>query len=127
MENNTREESGVRITAIIVGWVIAEAIGFIFGLIAGQTIGDFELLEKLIYFVIGPIGALVGGYVAGDMSKNKIINHGRFVGILSIFFAMILSLSQGFGFSDLYSADILLSWVMIFFSGSIGDSFAKKK
>ena len=126
MDTNSREGSDIRIAAIIVGWVISEAIGLFFGLIGGQAIGDFELLENLILFVIGPIGVLVGGFVAGDMSKNKRINHGGFVGIISVFFAIIFSLSQGYGFDELFSIKIISSWVMIFFSGRIGDSIANR-
>ena len=85
MENNSPKESEIRLTAIIIGWVVSEFVSFILGFIAGISIGNYETITSLLYFVIGPIGTLVGGYIAGDMSKDKEKNHGIIVSFVSIF------------------------------------------
>jgi len=123
-------EGGLSFFGVLCGWVFAEVVGFVIGFVVGlnrENISPDQARMILLYCSL-PIGALVGGLVAGVIAKRNLFFHGFLVGILCVVGAVIVPcvLSQGkIGLEEAISQairqkEVLISWALVVLGGIFG-------
>lgn len=122
---NTPAKGKISIAAVIVGWVVIEVVAFVVGLFTGILVDDSETAGYILLFAAGPLGALIGGYVAASMGKVRKSTHGVLAAAISMLLAIALASTQTGDFEVLFDPIRLASWALLLVSGAIGASLVR--
>ena len=85
-DGSTTTGWGGSLGAVLIGWMIASCIAILVhfivaGFVTPALLGD---IGKIILFLAGPVGSLMGGYVAAGLARKQGILLGGLVGLLSL-------------------------------------------
>jgi hypothetical protein len=77
---------GLILGAMLVGWMISSGIALILNFILANLISSAMLgdVGRVVLFLAGPFGSLVGGYVAAGMARRRSLFLGGVLGTLTL-------------------------------------------
>lgn len=107
--------------AVIVGWAISQAFAFITRYLVmvaafGSNVEGLRVAASVSALAAGPAGALLGGLVAGRLSRHRTIVHGLLVGTL----ALLTEALRVLPLSTTLPPALILSWTLLPASGALG-------
>jgi hypothetical protein len=123
---------GISFGALLIGWIVAELIGLMFGYVIGiakaKNIIPIDQANLVLLYGATPLSALVGGLVVGAISKRHFFIHGFMLGVLCIIGAIILPVVMSHGGVTLKEVvtesfkrkEILITWAITIACGVLG-------
>ena len=129
MDTSTSEQShltGISLGAIIVGWLAIEFVAFLVGFGVSATMGQTNEAWAIVVWIGGPLGALIGGYIAGRMAKRSRGLHGFLADSISVGLAFGLAYSQVGSVGPILTPGVLGPWGLSLVAGLLGGSFAPR-
>ena len=92
-EEKTITRWGKTLGVVLIGWLVASGIATVIHFIVAEFVTPPLLtdLTKIILYLAGPVGALVGGYVCAGLARQHAKLFGGLVGVLSLPVSILLA------------------------------------
>jgi putative membrane protein (TIGR04086 family) len=110
------------ISAVLAGWAASAVIAFLINLFASRIWSPqaLNITGQIIVSASGPLGALVGGYLAARVAGKREKLHGLVVALLSLVIAILLETYWYDLFNQPLRLASMISWMILLPAGVFG-------
>lgn len=117
----------INFIAIILGWIVIEATGFVVGLLFSASSGQSNDAFEILLLVGTPLATFIGSYVSAGIAGHHKYLHGIWSTIISFAIAFTLVVIDTGDVDHMMEPEILGAWALGFVFSLIGSSLAKSR